>query len=241
MQKFTPFLVALSLCAADPWQTKSFTEWSDKDVQKILTNSPWVHTVTIGGGPSIGEGATSGREDSATRPPQMSPATGPGVMAPNGQEGGRERRDSADPLNAPQSTVLTVLWQSALSVRQALVRRRFGAEGVGSVDAKKLLDERMNYLIAVSGLTPSLMRAPQAKSDMLQRTTLSAKGKDPLHATDILISPSGKVTEAIFVFPKTTSFALDDKDVEFSTQLGTFPVKSKFRLKDMVVNSTLQL
>jgi len=49
------------------------------------------------------------------------------------------------------------------------------------------------------------------------------------------------VTEAIFVFPKTVPFTLEDKDVEFSTQLGAVVVRSKFHLKDMVVNGALQI
>src|SRR5579863_2451490 len=39
-------LGAVSLMAANIWQ-KPWTEWSDKDVTKILTDSPWVKTATI--------------------------------------------------------------------------------------------------------------------------------------------------------------------------------------------------
>jgi hypothetical protein len=251
MRKLTPLLFTCCLMAADFWQSKPFTEWSDKEVHRILTNSPWVHEVSIEmGSPAAAapdNGGRAGAGGSGTRPPGMDPAVGPAIMVPidpAATEADRAKRaaDSVGQMSGEgRSLQLTVRWQSALPVKQAQVRLRFGAEGVASVDAKKLLEDGMNYLIAVSGLTPSLMRAPQAKSDILQRTTLSAKGKDPVHASDILVSPSGKVTEAIFVFPKTTPLDLDDKDVEFSTQFGTFPVKSKFRLKDMVVNGALQL
>ncbi len=243
MQKLIALLAVFSLYAADAWQTKPFTEWTDKDVQKILTNSPWAHSVSISVGAGMADNPLTGRQEPGSRPSGMNPATGPGVMAPNGQEGGHDSRGGFPDATTVdrQSIALMVVWQSALPVKQALARRRFGAEAVGSVDAKKFLDENPGYLIGISGLAPELLRAAQAKSDILQRTTLSAKGREPLHATDILISPTGKVTEGVFVFPKTTPFTLEDKEVEFSTQLGSGVVKNKFRLKDMVVNGALQL
>ncbi len=49
-----------TLLAADFWQTKKFTEWSDKEVLKILADSPWAEKVSIprppmGGGGGGGE------------------------------------------------------------------------------------------------------------------------------------------------------------------------------------------
>ena len=40
------FLFALCMWAADFWATKPFTDWSEKEVQKVLTDSPWVGKVT---------------------------------------------------------------------------------------------------------------------------------------------------------------------------------------------------
>ena len=231
---------AAILLAAEPWQSKPYTEWSDKDVQKILTNSPWARPVSVGGQESA-KADIVGRDEGASRP-GMNSSTGPGIMQPNGQEGGHDRMpDASAPGAEANSVVLTVVWQSAMPVKQALARRKFGAEAASSPDAKKFLDENANYLIAVSGITPQLVRPPLAKAGILQRTTLASKGKDTLHATDLLIDASGKVTEAIFVFPKNAAFVLEDKEVEFSTQLGAIAVRNKFRLKDMVVNGALQL
>jgi hypothetical protein len=241
MKKLPLLVAAFSLFAADSWQSKPFTEWSDKDVQKILTNSPWARSVTIGGGPGDNVPAP---ERSGNRPAGMNSPGDTGAMGPStiGPEGSRDRSRDAIPSGIEtNSVVLTVLWQSAMPVKQALVRRRYGVEGAASVDAKKLLDENVSYLISLSGFTPEMARASQQKSEILARTTLSAKGKEPVHPTDILVSPSGKVTEAIFVFPKTVPFTLEDKDVEFSTQLGAVVVRSKFHLKDMVVNGALQI
>ena len=61
-------LSAAALWAADFWESKSYTEWSEKEVGKLLTNSPWSQKVTIymgggrggGGGGGGGFGADSG-------------------------------------------------------------------------------------------------------------------------------------------------------------------------------------
>jgi hypothetical protein len=186
-----------------------------------------------------------GRDETANRPAGADTSAGPGMTQPNSQESGGVGRDRMGDAygQGPESisVVLTVVWQSAMPAKQALARRKFGAEAATSDEAKKFVEENETYQIALSGITPRMVRAPLAKSAILAKTTLASKGKDALHATDILISPSGKVTEAVFVFPKTTAFSLDDKDVEFSTMIGATEVRTKFRLKDMIVNGALQL
>ena len=54
------------LAAANFWDKKAFTTWSEKEVEEILTDSPWSQTVTIalrgrqGGGGGRGRGGGFG-------------------------------------------------------------------------------------------------------------------------------------------------------------------------------------
>src|SRR5271155_3023006 len=99
MKKLTLFVAVCSLfaavvlLAADPWQSKPFAEWSDKDVQKILTNSPWARPVSVsgaaGGGPSLDNGRPS-RSD-AGNPNTVNADTGPAGVAIPGAQGGGSR------------------------------------------------------------------------------------------------------------------------------------------------------
>ncbi len=42
------FLFSLSnVAAADFWETKEFTKWSDKECDKLLTNSPWAYELKV--------------------------------------------------------------------------------------------------------------------------------------------------------------------------------------------------
>ena len=54
------FLCALCMWAADFWTTKPFTEWNEKEVQKILSDSPWTAKITISGGFGGGRSPTAG-------------------------------------------------------------------------------------------------------------------------------------------------------------------------------------
>ena len=47
MRKLAPLLLVFCVYAADPWQSRPFMEWTDKDVNKVLTNSPWAREVSV--------------------------------------------------------------------------------------------------------------------------------------------------------------------------------------------------
>jgi len=80
---------------------------------------------------------------------------------------------------------------------------------------------------------------------------LSAKGKTELKPSGLEFTSgpsaiSGRFTSpgevsALFHFPRSVPYTLDDKEVEFATKLGDLSLKYKFRLKDMVFNRKLEL
>lgn len=249
MKKFIPLALALGLWAADSWQNKPAAEWSDKDVQKVLTNSPWSKNVGVAAGGPTDSGIMPGRDgrgiggdesQGRTGATQM-PGAGAGIPGGNVPSRTLDGPESQTAMSIP----ILVVWESALPVKQALARRKFGAEAGTSPEAKKFLDENGSYLIAVSGIPPSFAREIQMKAAILHNTSLAVKGKEPLHPTDIqtggVNGMSNKDVEAIFIFPKTTAFDAGDKEVEFSTQLGPASIRCKFRLKDMLYQGKLEL
>lgn len=253
------FLIAVSLWAADFWQTKPFTEWSDKDTEKMLHNSPWARTVGVSivnpMQPAPGGGGGRNRGTGAMGPETGAGSTnGMGEIGASGVGGARGGRGGAGPGEemgggGPAPVTVIVSWETALPVRQARVRMKYGAEAATSAEAKKALAPEPNvYVIAVSGpILRGLGGREDASKDgssgdamkkaVMEQTSLTAKGKDPLKPTNIEIGRGA----ALFYFPKTAPFSLDDKEVEFSTKAGETPLKYKFRLKDMVVNGKLEL
>ncbi len=250
MKKLVPFLLALGLWAADSWQNKPAADWSDKDVQKVLTNSPWAKAIGVTASGLMDSAAMPGRGGRGFGGDDSPPSPGGGGQIPGGSAGvpggnvaSRSLGDEGLGSQAAPSIALTVVWESALPVKQALARRKFGAEAATSAEAKKFLEEDPGYLVAVAGIPDALVQASAAhgKAALLQRTSLSAKGKPPLQASGVEVGPPGKVTQVIFTFPKTAPFSMDDKDVEFSTQLGAVAVRYKFHLKDMLYQGKLEL
>ena len=123
------FLLAVGLWAADFWQSKSFTEWNDKDVAKMLTDSPWAHRVTIsvgslapsGSGPGAGrKGGDGGGMDDAI--PNIGSANrnavgdatsgGFGGVGDGGGRAGRASDESMGGIPA-QGITLVVRWYTA--------------------------------------------------------------------------------------------------------------------------------
>jgi len=76
---------------------------------------------------------------------------------------------------------------------------------------------------------------------LLDSTTLTVSGKPPLKAADVQVS-GGRGTGIVFlVFPKTTTFTVEDKEVEFSSKFDKTVIKKKFKLKDMVFNGKVEM
>ncbi|HTS50931.1 MAG TPA: hypothetical protein VMH05_23455 [Bryobacteraceae bacterium] len=247
MKKFVPLLLALGLWAADSWQNKPMAEWSDKDVQKILSNSPWAKVISVSTGGLMDSGSMperGGRFGGDDSQPRSSAEQMPGASA--GVPGGNMPSRGIDGgLNSPAgaSIPISVVWESALPVKQALARRKYGAEAGTSPEAQKFLDQNGSYVIAVAGIPDALAQAgaTHGKAALLAETSLSAKGKPLLHATGVEVGPPGKAVEVIFTFDKTAPFSIEDKEVEFSTQFGAVAVRYKFRLKDMLYQGKLEL
>src|SRR5580704_16437701 len=103
------FALAVCLLAADFW-AKPSTEWSDKDLQKMITNSPWARSFNP---PNPG----GGLGDSGAPPPLSEGRGGRG----GGGGGGSAPAGGPPGAGGPVPTIYA-RWQSALPVKQAFVR-----------------------------------------------------------------------------------------------------------------------
>lgn len=139
---------------------------------------------------------------------------------------------------------LIVRWQSALPVKQAIARAKYGSEVSTSAEAKKLIETvEPNYIIVVSGLMRTQLRDDSGalKKNILSGCELLVKGKDPVKPVDFMMQPNGKGMDAYFAFPKTAAFSLEDKEVEFSARFQAITVKQRFQFKNMVIDGKLEL
>jgi len=144
------------LRAADPW-TKPPSRWTDKDIQRILMDSPWSRpvSITIGGGMPMGGGRGGrGGRGGGGMGGGMSGGM-PDASVGGGMEGGMGGRpgmgEGMGGTMAPSITFY-IRWQSAKPIKLATIRARMGAEADTSPQAREFVErEEPDYVIALIG------------------------------------------------------------------------------------------
>lgn len=219
---------------------RDFMAWSTKEVEKMLTDSPWSHGLSVMTADESLAGRVGGLQGGL-----IGGKGGAGRAGGGGGVGG----DGAGNLGggsfmaSPHRTELVVRWTSALPVKRALARSRSsGADDTLPADEQQLLDqEETFYRVAVVGLPPELTMGVGSLSELRAATVLRRKKGPSIEVVDIVLEYQRDHLTIEFHFPKTAQITLDDKEVEFITMLGDNEVKKKFKLKDMVIGEGLAL
>jgi hypothetical protein len=241
-------LLPAALWAAGVWESKPFNEWTDKDLLKVVNDSPWARQTRAmlsnaipGGraGASPEPGGIDASSGGATGN-RRQPNTGGGAFGPDPSV------DIDQPSQSSQQGVpIVIRWQTALPLRQAQMRGKYGKEAATSPEAQKYLEQEPNiYVIAVAGL-PGLMvssgAGDQAKQNIGEHTTLTIKGREPLRPVAVQFVANGTSVDVLMAFPRTVPITLEDQEVELASQIGPASVKYKFKLKDMLLRGKLEL
>ena len=250
---------ATLLWAGGFWDKKGYTDWSEKDVKKMLNSSPWAKQVSItmgggmgggmggrggggygggGGGGGLGGGGGGGGA-----------AGGGGAGGGLGGGGGGTRMPGGGGYGggAPggmvrPTTMLVVRWSSSLPVKQAMVKARFAAEAETAKEVQDALARpESHYIITVSGLPARMARMAENPERIQQSAFLVRKKKPDLGVEHVQVSPMEGSVDLHLMFPRTEAITLEDKNVEFKAALGPMDVRKKFKLKDMVFNGNLEL
>jgi hypothetical protein len=204
------------------WATKPYTEWTQKDVDKLLKDSPWAKTIPLSQGPELplsgGRGGRGGEGESG------------GVGA--GSEAYR-----AQPK-------LVITWYSK-PVREAVARRIQLSDPAAP---KEQVDQLLNrpassfYDLLIVGWNPG--RNPNAVQALREGTYLQKKNKEKLFLKDVLM-PQKRGDPLVLRFAREADgkpvLTLDDKEVQLVLKMGDNTIRTTFKLSDMVVNDRLEL
>lgn len=150
---------------------------------------------------------------------------------------------------------MTVRWDSALPVREALGRQHalvpYSPEQVqkyylvsvaGLVPAGRYLNPTLNTRSGDDTFGNRNPQDPRNPEEMLEGVMHYARlfphGKAPIRPDDAKLDASGTI---LLFFPRTSSITLEDKDVTFEVRFGSLAVMKKFRLKDMAYKGDLAL
>jgi hypothetical protein len=156
---------AVMLFAADFWKTKDSSQWSEDEISKILSESPWAKAKTVGP-PAQQQRRSGGRRGGFGFPggglgggypgggggyPGGGggyPGGGGGGGGGGGYPGGSSGGSNGDPSqNEPMN--LTIRWASAAPIQQALMRQ--GPLSADELKAVSAASEKY-YVITVLGL-----------------------------------------------------------------------------------------
>lgn len=233
MQRIVFLSLAVLLAAGvvlgeDFWAKKEYMQWSDEEVKKVLTNSPWAKEVTVKAPPSALRG--------------QRPAPAADTETENSGGGGRGRRGGGGGgATTERLLVLNMSWRSALPLRKALVRSRLGTGAAVPPEAQQLIaKDPEEYVIIVSGVPAETARAANNEA-ALSKSTIQFGKKPPVAPKGVDFQARTQSVDIVFVFPKTQAGVAADKEVEVILKVDTVELKQKFNLKDMVYNGKLEL
>jgi hypothetical protein len=232
-----PPVVGATLASAGdkPWMSKPYDAWNEKDIQSILTQSPWVQTTTIrrtwlpvsekdvAPGQLISGGIRQWPRDA----PNLT-GDSPAVMV-------RESEASTSLLN------VDVYWDSSRVMRAAFARQSVLRGEIKESDAEAYVHAALTeYAIklTMADMTPF----QQNDEKFFQRQAfleMRTRGRQlsPSHVV-YQRDAKGRVKEVVFFFPKATpsgepAITPDERDIEFKCQIADSSVHVGFSPQKM--------
>jgi hypothetical protein len=225
---------AVTVGAGEIWSGKDYTQWSAEEVNRLLTDSPWAKQ-----GSALFNTPRREEEVSVIPPPGASTANMGGTRGvSDGKWDGGVGRNIDD--SAPKLPV-TVRWDSALPVRQALLRSRLSDHLAAGDSNENLSEPERDYIITVIGLVASHQSrdAERVEKELMGAAKLVRTGKAPIRPEKVRLDAS--IGAIRVFFPRTDPISRDDKEVTFELKFGSIKVVKKFRLKAMTYKGKLEL
>lgn len=253
---FLGLLGASPLAAGGFWERKIFPKWSERDVERMLTDSPWARTVGVeiklrprngsplasafsdvglprGTGwprPGIGLPGGLGWPGGGSQVPTSRPAPGQGGGAP--------------PMVTRGEAYLTIRWSSALPIRQAMLLDTHGSLREAPADeVEALRSVPKEFVVEVFGIPGQVIQTDRRRMEelLVETSQLTLPGRRPISATEAHAPIHGQYRFLTLRFPKDEPITVDNKEVEFFASAGPFEIKEKFKLKEMVYGGRLEL
>jgi hypothetical protein len=242
------------------WQ-KAFSDWTTKDAQQIMTDSPWAKQMPMpaaarpgiavlepgaNGAPS--PTASLGNPSNTTAGTNMTVAGNPGSAGPAEPAGERTSMPQAQTPSGVTPTApapepmraISIVWASAIPVRLAVLKLQSGVNAPTQGEIERVSKPRENYVIALMGLAP-----PDRDTDpaaLATKAFLNVKGKPMVTAAACNYRKIGNADVYFFRFPRAgLLIGGADRQVEFKVMFGQAEIKHRFELKSMEYQGQLAL
>lgn len=225
-------LLALTVWAGDPWKDKPYKNWDEKDVRKIMTDSPWSKRIQVGGGIH----------------PSLEAPEGGANVAGGGGEGGEEAEDEAkspsgEKEDENEEATFILRWASSRTIREAWVRGQVLSGRIPQADIEKRLPPaNSDYQLILFGPNMSLFEKSDESTLKAKSYISTKKSKQKISSSlvEIVRSSDGKkINGIVFHFPKQEAtgrplIASDEKELKFVTRGSDTEIKGSFDPQKMI-------
>ncbi len=129
---------------------------------------------------------------------------------------------------------LTVRWESALPLQAAELKAR-------NVNAPSIDED--HYAIAVYGIPSRMINSDSsAVADQLKgQAVIKRDGKKDVKPSSVEVIPRDEGTLVVYYFSRSKEITRQDKQLEFSAQMGRLQLSVPFDLEAMTYQGKLQL
>jgi hypothetical protein len=248
-------VMAVALSAAAVWEEKPFTQWSEKDVEKILTESPWAGKASI---THEKAGADLGPVPDWKLIVSVRSATP--VRQAMARElllaGGTASPDLESNLAIPHPRYafaiagIPQLYRTQLTKSAQVATIRLKGKQITATEASvSLVDKEGNPVQPPAAGPGGPGRGRQQASNGVQIIPVAQRGGGGggfgggggggFGGGGFGEDKSGITAVLIVEFPKADPVASGDGEVEVSTVIGGYRVKKDFKLKDMMYKGAL--
>jgi hypothetical protein len=222
----------LTVWGKDFWEEKPFTQWSEQEAMKLLSESPWARTQTVMAGTMSGAQQQSNSDRVKSLPRVGSP----------GSNSGAGLSQTGVSFGAGDSVPLFVRWHSSVRLRQALGRLGQLQQNVPEAEVRKFAEAPVeDYQIAVTG--PMLDAFNQMSLASFQEKTFltSKKNQAKKIALKSYVAPKDRQDGvALFSFSRLIdgkpALTPEDDEVEFVAQANKINLKAAFKLAKMMTD-----
>lgn len=228
------FLAGFALAAGDPWKSKPFGQWDEKDIRKILNDSPWSKVIQV-------PAAWKTADESGGVPGPVTSNANQGHSPSGGIMGDRGAGAPPAAPQVPQATFI-IRWVSSRVVREAVLRSTVLGGRMKEEDAEKQAAQAVDvYQVMIVGQDMKAFQGVDQKA-LAEKTYLlvkKTKQKVPAIGVEFQRGPDGKSVQAIaFAFPRKSAageptLAPDEKGVEFNCTVGGANIRASFDLPKM--------
>ncbi len=240
---------ALAFAGNDPWTSKPFQQWDDKDITKVLQMSPWSHTVPV----EMTWKALSTEDLEMTRSMDAEARVHSGPSASGAGSGGSfpsTEHDQSAYTRGPEVS-FSIYWSSSKTIREALARRNEMHGGADAQAAQAYANApQEEYQVLVQGTDMSPFDRVNEKG-YASMAWLQLKGsKQKIMPTHVQYTHDAKiqaaVNGAIFFFAKknpdgSPTIPPTVKSMDFFCKVGASTIHAAFEPQKMKNMSGLDL